>query len=76
MEAKFTEEEDYRYLHKLGQEAGGDERKRQQELVAFRDKCQVEKTKHKEIRNRNAEEREAKLQGLSLMLQNSGVFQS
>jgi len=73
MEAKFTEEEDYRYLHKLGREAGGDERKRQQELVAFRDKRQVEKTKCKEIRNRNAEEREAKLQGLSLMLQKSGV---
>ena len=38
MAAKFTEEEDYHYIHKLAQEANGEEKKRRKELVDFHDK--------------------------------------
>ena len=44
MATKFTEEEDYQYIHKLGREANGEEKKRRKELVEFRDQRQAEKT--------------------------------
>jgi len=50
MAAKFTEEEDYRYIHKLAQEANREEKKRHKELVDFHDKQQAEKTARKKIR--------------------------
>jgi len=64
MAAKFTEEEDFHYLHRLGREANGEERKRRKELIEFRDKRQAEKTARKEAQARNAQataERIAKL---------------
>ena len=64
MAAKFTEEEDYRYLHKLAREANDEEKKRRKEIIDFRDKRQAEKTARKEVRERNAKataERIAKL---------------
>ena len=54
MATKFTEEEDYHYIHKIGQEANGEEKKRCNELVEFHDQQQAKKTAHKEIRERNA----------------------
>ena len=54
MAAKFTEEEDYRYLHKLARDANGEEKKRRKELVEFRDKRQAEKIARKKVREQNA----------------------
>jgi hypothetical protein len=54
MAAKFTEEEDYRYIHKLAREANGEEKKRRKELVDFRDKRQAKKTASKKVREQNA----------------------
>ena len=42
--AKFTEGEDYQYMHKLARNAGGMEKKRCKELVEYCDRCQAEKT--------------------------------
>ena len=56
MAAKFTEEEDYRYLHKLARETNGEEKKRRKDLVDFRDKRQAEKTARREVRLRKAKE--------------------
>jgi len=43
MVAKFTEEEDYQYLHKLAWNANGMEKKRHRELVEYCDRHQAEK---------------------------------
>ena len=48
MAAKFKEEEDFHYLHRLAREANGEERKRRKELIEFHDKRQAEKTARKE----------------------------
>jgi hypothetical protein len=48
MAEKFTEE-DYQYIHKLGREANGEEKKRHKELVDSRDKRQAEKIGRKEV---------------------------
>ena len=66
--AKFTEEEDYRYIHKLAREANGEEKKRRKELVDFRDKRQAEKTARKEVRERNAKAAADRIAELDLEL--------
>jgi len=67
MAAKFTEEEDYRYLHKLARDANGEEKKRRKELVEFRDKRQAEKIARKEVRERNAKETAERIAQLELI---------
>ncbi|KAF8805861.1 hypothetical protein BYT27DRAFT_7103543, partial [Phlegmacium glaucopus] len=62
MAAKFTEEEDYCYLHKLAREANGEERKRRKELVDFPDK-----TARKEVRERNAKATAERIAQLDLI---------
>jgi hypothetical protein len=66
MAAKFTEEEDYRYLHKLAREANGEEKKRRKKLVDFRDNRQAEKTACKEVQVRNAMETAERIAHLNL----------
>ena len=68
MAAKFTEEEDYRYIHKLAQEANGEEKKRRKELVDFCEKRQAEKTARKEIREKNAKAAATRIAELDLVL--------
>ena len=68
MAAKFTEEEDYRYIHKLAREANGEEKKRRKELVDFREKRQAEKTARKEIREKNAKATATRIAELDLVL--------
>src|SRR6266508_1970176 len=68
MAAKFTEEEDFNYLHRLAREANGEERKRHKELIEFRDKQQAEKTAHKETRERNAKANAERIAKLDLIL--------
>ena len=65
MAAKFTEEEDYCYIHKLAQE-NGEEKKRRKELVEFRDKRQAEKTTRKQVRERNAKATAERIAQLNL----------
>ena len=68
MAAKFTEEEDYRYIHKLAQEANGEEKKRRKELVDFREKRQAEKTARKEIQEKMLRQLLPELQNWILFL--------
>ena len=68
MAAKFTEEEDFHYLHRLAREANGEERKRRKELIEFRDKRQAEKTARKEARARNAQATAERIAKLDLIL--------
>ena len=68
MAAKFTEEEDFHYLHRLAREANGEERKRCKELIEFRDKWQAEKTACKEARERNAQATAEQIAKLDLIL--------
>jgi hypothetical protein len=67
MAAKFTEEEDYRYIHKLARESNGEEKKRWKELVDFQDKRQAEKTAHKEVWERNAKATAERIAQLDLV---------
>ena len=68
MAAKFTEEEDYRYIHKLAQDANGEEKSRHKELVEFRDKHQAEKIARKEVRKQNAKANAERIAQLDLIL--------
>jgi hypothetical protein len=67
MAAKFTEEEDYRYLHKLAQDANGEEKKRRKELVEFHDKREAEKIVRKKVREQNAKETAERIAQLDLI---------
>ena len=44
MAAKFTEPEDYQYLHMLAHESHGEGKQWQKETVEFHDICQAKKT--------------------------------
>ena len=68
MAAKFTEEEDYHYLHKLAQDSNGEEEKRRKELVEFRDKQQAEKIARKEVREKNAKATAERMAKMNLIL--------
>ena len=68
MAAKFTEEEDFHYLHRLAREANREERKQRKELIEFCDKRQAEKTARKETRERNAKANAEQIAKLDLIL--------
>ncbi len=68
MAAKFTEEEDYHYLHRLAREGNGEERKQRKELTEFRDRWQAEKTEHKEAWERSAKATAERIAKLDLIL--------
>ncbi len=68
MAAKFTEEEDYQYIHRLAREANGEERKRQKELTEFRDKRQADKIARQMIRIQNARAKKERLAQMELVL--------
>ena len=73
MAAKFTEEEDYKYIHKLARETGGMERKRRREIVEYRDKRQAEKTTRKAVREQNAQKTAARIAQLELVLEKEKI---
>jgi len=73
MAAKFTEEEDYRYIHKLAQEANGEEKKRRKELVDFHDKRQAEKTACKKVREQNAKANAERIAELDLIFEKEKI---
>jgi hypothetical protein len=73
MATKFTEEEDYQYIHKLGRETNGEEKKRRKELVDFRDQRQAEKTARKEVRERNAKATAERIAQLELVFDREKV---
>ena len=68
MAAKFTEEEDFHYLHRLAREANREERKRRKKLIEFHDKRQAEKTACKETQERNAKANAERIAKLDLIL--------
>ena len=68
MAAKFTEEEDFHYLHRLAREANGEERKQHKELIEFCDKRQAEKTARKEAQERNTQATAERIAKLDLIL--------
>lgn len=67
MAAKFTEDEDYKYLHALARK-NDDERKRRRELVEFRDKREAEKIARKNRREENARKTAEHLAALQIVL--------
>ena len=68
MAAKFTEKEDYQFLHKLGRESQGLEKERKKELVKFRDERQAKKTARQEARQKKAQENAARIAGIAIIL--------
>jgi hypothetical protein len=68
MAAKFTEAEDYQYLHRLARECQKEEKERMKEITEFRDKHQAEKIARKEKRERTARENVEQLANLDLIL--------
>src|SRR5688572_27091993 len=68
MAAKFTEPEDYAYLRKLAQESGGEERKRHQEIIEFRDKQQDIKQQQERKRVASTKATAERLAALSIVL--------
>jgi len=68
MAAKFTKEQDYRYIHKLAQEANNEEKKCCQELVEFHDQRQARKTALKNTREWNAKATAERLVQLDIIL--------
>ncbi|EDR07528.1 uncharacterized protein LACBIDRAFT_327846 [Laccaria bicolor S238N-H82] len=72
METKFTEE-DYQYIHKLGREANGEEKKRRNELTDFRDQRQAKKTARKEVREQNAKATAERIAQLELVFDKEKV---
>ena len=73
MAAKFTEEEDYHYLHKLAWEANGEEKKWRKELVDFRDRQQAEKIARKNVRDQKAKETAERVAQLKLILKKEEI---
>ena len=74
MAAKFTEPEDYQYLHMLAHESQGEEKQRRKEIVEFCDIHQAKKTAQKEKRNKTARDRAEQLAGLELLLNKEEVM--
>ncbi|EDR07527.1 glutamic acid-rich protein [Laccaria bicolor S238N-H82] len=72
METKFTEE-DYQYIHKLGREANGEEKKRRNELTDFRDQRQAKKTARKEVQEQNAKATAERIAQLELVFDKEKV---
>jgi hypothetical protein len=73
MATKFTEEEDYQYIHKLGHEANGEEKKRRKKLVDFRDKRHAEKIACKEVQEQNAKATAERIAQLDLIFDKEKV---
>jgi hypothetical protein len=74
MAAKFTEPEDYKYLHMLARESQGEEKQRRKEIVEFRDIRQAKKTAQKEKRDKTARDKAERLAGLELILDKEEVM--
>jgi len=74
MAAKFTEPEDYKYLHMLARESQGEEKQRRKEIVEFRDIRQAKKTAQKEKRDMAARDKAERLAGLELILDKEEVM--
>ena len=74
MAAKFTEPEDYQYLHKLACESQGEEKQRRKEIVEFRDSRQAKKTAQKKKHDKTARDNAEQLAGLKLILNKEEVM--
>ena len=57
MEAKFTEKEDFEFLHKMGRVSAGEEKKRKKELIQHRDAIQAKKVANRQKRQQKKQER-------------------
>ena len=68
MAAKFTEKEDFEYLHKLGKGTEGIERQRQLDITDFWDKRQADKTARKKARDVAAQATKERLAKLEVIL--------
>ena len=74
MTAKFTEPEDYQYLHMLARESQGEEKQRRKEIVEFCDIRQATKTAQKEKHEKTARDKAEQLAGLELLLNKGEVM--
>jgi len=68
MAAKFTEKENYQFLHKLGRESQDLEKQRKKTLVKFHDERQAKKTAQQETWKKKAQENAARIAGIAIIL--------
>jgi hypothetical protein len=61
MAAKFTEKEDFQYLHMLGRESQKAEKMRRKEIIEFRDQRQAARRAAKELRQQKSKENEIRI---------------
>lgn len=61
MAAKFTEKEDFQYLHMLGRESQKAEKMRRKEIVEFRDQRQAARKAAKELQQQRTRENEIRI---------------
>ena len=73
MAAKFTTPEDYQYLQQLARGTGGEEKKRQKELVDHRNQVQQEKEARRAKRARQIAEREARIERTAFIWDKKGL---
>jgi hypothetical protein len=74
MAAKFTEPEDYQYLHMLAHKSQGEEKQQQKEIVEFCDIREAKKTAQNEKHNKTARGKAERLAGLELLLDKEEVM--
>ena len=74
MAAKFTEPEDYKYLHMLARESRGEEKQWQKEIVEFHDTRQANKTAQKKKCDKTTKDTAERLAGLKLLLNKEEVM--
>jgi hypothetical protein len=68
MASKFTEEEDFKFLHQLGRESQAEEKKRKKEHVQYQEERRAEKLAKKAKRMQKSNENKVRLEGIQLIL--------
>ena len=71
--SKFTEEEDFKFLHKLGRESQSEEKKRRKEHVQYQEEHHAEKLAKKTKRVQKANENKARLENTPIVLEKAKV---
>ena len=66
--SKFTEKEDFKFLHQLGCESQAEEKNRKKEHVQYQEECRAEKLAKKAKRIQKSDESKARIKGIQLIL--------
>jgi hypothetical protein len=71
--SKFTEKEDFKFLHQLGRESQADEKKRKKEHVQYQEERRAEKLAKKAKKIQKSNENKARLEGTELILDKTKI---